>query len=50
MKVVNVGQKILSENEEYARENSRFLAKHKKLCLNIINRPEMVIIMKTICT
>ena len=36
---VNVGRKILSANEEYARKNSRFLAEQKKLCLNMISSP-----------
>jgi hydrogenase nickel incorporation protein HypB len=38
-KRVNVGRKILIANEEYARKNSRFLAKQKKLCLNMISSP-----------
>ncbi|MHC4737986.1 MAG: hydrogenase nickel incorporation protein HypB [Planctomycetota bacterium] len=36
---VNIGKKILSANEEYARKNSRFLAEQKKLCLNMISSP-----------
>jgi hydrogenase nickel incorporation protein HypB len=36
---VNVGKKILSANEEYALKNSKLLAEHKKLCLNMISSP-----------
>ena len=36
---VNIGKKILSANEEYARKNSSFLAEQKKLCLNMISSP-----------
>jgi hydrogenase nickel incorporation protein HypB len=36
---VNIGRKILSANEEYARKNSSFLAEQKKLCLNMISSP-----------
>lgn len=36
---VKVGKKILSANEEYAAQNSRFLTEHKKLCLNMISSP-----------
>ena len=39
MKKVNVGKKILSENEKYAFENSLFLIEQKKLCLNMISSP-----------
>jgi len=39
MKKINVGKKILSENEKYAFENTLFLAKQKKLCLNMISSP-----------
>ena len=38
-KKVDIGKKILSANEEYAIKNSRFLAKQKKLCLNMISSP-----------
>ncbi|MHC4596191.1 MAG: hydrogenase nickel incorporation protein HypB, partial [Planctomycetota bacterium] len=38
-KKVNVGKKILSENEKYAFENILFLAEQKKLCLNMISSP-----------
>ncbi|NIA17430.1 MAG: hydrogenase nickel incorporation protein HypB [Planctomycetes bacterium] len=34
-----MGKKILSANEEYAQQNSRFLAENKKLCLNMISSP-----------
>jgi len=36
---VDVGKKILSSNEELAAKNRRFLAEHKKLCLNMISSP-----------
>jgi hydrogenase nickel incorporation protein HypB len=39
MKKINVGKKILSENEKYAFENILFLAEQKKLCLNMISSP-----------
>ncbi len=39
MKKINVGKKILSENEKYAFENILFLAERKKLCLNMISSP-----------
>jgi hydrogenase nickel incorporation protein HypB len=39
MKKVDVGKKILTENEKYALENLLFLAKRKKFCLNIISSP-----------
>jgi len=39
MTKVNIGKKILSANEEYAFKNSRFLAEHKILCLNMISSP-----------
>ena len=38
-KKVDVGKKILSANEEYALKNSRLLAGHKTLCLNMISSP-----------
>lgn len=38
-KKIEVGKKILSANEEYAQQNSRFLAENKKLCLNMISSP-----------
>lgn len=39
MKKVNVGRKILGENERYAFENVLFFTEHKKLCLNMISSP-----------
>ncbi len=39
MKKINVGKKILSENEKYAFENILFLTERKKLCLNMISSP-----------
>ncbi len=39
MKMINVGKKILSENEKYAFENILFLTEQKKLCLNMISSP-----------
>ncbi len=39
MKKVDVGRKILGENEKYALENIVFLAEKKKLCLNMISSP-----------
>lgn len=39
MKKINVGKKILSENEKFAFENTLFLTKQKKLCLNMISSP-----------
>ena len=48
---VNVGKKILIANEEYALKNSKFLADHKTLCLNMISSPgsgKTTILAKTI--
>jgi hydrogenase nickel incorporation protein HypB len=39
MKKIDVGKKILAENEKYALENLFFFAKKKKFCLNIISSP-----------
>ena len=39
MKKINIGKKILSENEKYAFENILFLTERKKLCLNMISSP-----------
>jgi len=39
MKKIDVGKKILSENEKYAFENTLFLTEQKKLCLNMISSP-----------
>jgi len=36
---INVGKKILTANEEYARKNAQHLTKQKKLCLNMISSP-----------
>lgn len=38
-KKIEVGQKILSANEEYAQRNSELLAKKGKFCLNMISSP-----------
>ena len=38
-KKVDVGKKILGENEQYALRNSLFLAERKILCLNMISSP-----------
>jgi len=50
-KKIQVGKKILSANEEYAQQNSKFFAKNKKLCLNMISSPgsgKTTILTKTI--
>ncbi len=39
MKKIDIGKKILGENEKYALENLFFFAQQKKLCLNIISSP-----------
>ena len=39
MKKIDIGKKILTENEKYALENLLFFAKKKKLCLNFISSP-----------
>jgi hydrogenase nickel incorporation protein HypB len=39
MKKIDIGKKILSENEKYAFENIMFLAEKKKVCLNMISSP-----------
>jgi len=39
MKKIDMGKKILNENEKYAIKNSLFLAERKKLCLNMISSP-----------
>ena len=39
MKKIDVGKKILIENEKYAFENILFLTERKKLCLNMISSP-----------
>jgi len=51
MKKINIGKKILGENEKYALENLFFFAKRKKLCLNIISSPgsgKTTILVRTI--
>ena len=50
-KKIEIGKKILSANEEYAKQNSTFLAENKKLCLNMISSPgsgKTTILTKTI--
>ncbi len=39
MEKIDIGKKILNENEKYAFENSMFLAERKTLCLNMISSP-----------
>ncbi|OHB78085.1 MAG: hydrogenase accessory protein HypB [Planctomycetes bacterium RBG_16_55_9] len=39
MKKIDIGKKILSENEKYALDNILFFAEQKKLCLNMISSP-----------
>ncbi len=39
MEKVDIGKKILKENEKHAFENIMFLAERKKLCLNMISSP-----------
>lgn len=39
MKKIDIGKKILHENEKYAFENILFLTERKKLCINIISSP-----------
>ena len=39
MKKIDLGKKILAENEKYALENLFFFTKKKKFCLNIISSP-----------
>jgi hydrogenase nickel incorporation protein HypB len=51
MKKIDIGKKILSENEKYAFENILFLTERKKLCLNMISSPgsgKTTILAKTI--
>jgi len=50
-KIVDIGKKILIANEEYALKNRQFLAKQKKLCLNMISSPgsgKTTILVRTI--
>lgn len=39
MKKIEIGKKILIENEKHAFENILFLTERKKLCLNMISSP-----------
>jgi hydrogenase nickel incorporation protein HypB len=39
MEKIDIGKKILSENEKYAFENILFFAERKILCLNMISSP-----------
>ncbi len=39
MEKVDIGKKILKENEKHAFENIVFLSERKKLCLNMISSP-----------
>ena len=51
MKKIDVGKKILIENEKHAFENILFLSERKKLCLNIISSPgsgKTTILVRTI--
>jgi hydrogenase nickel incorporation protein HypB len=51
MKKIDVGKKILSENEKYAFENTLFFAERRKLCLNMISSPgsgKTTILVRTI--
>ena len=51
MKKIDVGKKILIENEKHAFENILFLTEKKKLCLNMISSPgsgKTTILAKTI--
>ena len=36
---VNIGRKILDEDEKYVNRNGRLFAKEKKVCLNMISSP-----------
>jgi hydrogenase nickel incorporation protein HypB len=50
-KKVDIGKKILIENEEYAAKNNQFLTEQKKLCLNMISSPgsgKTTILVRTI--
>jgi hydrogenase nickel incorporation protein HypB len=51
MEKVNVGKRILSANEQYARKNSQLIAQRKQLCLNMISSPgsgKTTILVRTI--
>jgi len=50
-KKIEIGKKILSANEEYALENSKFFKEYNKVCLNMISSPgsgKTTILAKTI--
>lgn len=51
MEKIDIGKKILNENEKQAFENSMFLAERKTLCLNMISSPgsgKTTILVRTI--
>ncbi len=51
MTKVNVGQRILSANEQYALKNSELIAQRQQLCLNMISSPgsgKTTILVRTI--
>lgn len=51
MKKIDIGKKILIENEKHAFENILFLSERKKLCLNMISSPgsgKTTILVRTI--
>ena len=51
MKKIDIGKKILIENEKHAFENILFLTERKKLCLNMISSPgsgKTTILVRTI--
>ncbi len=51
MEKINVGKRILSANEQYARQNSQLIAQRKQLCLNMISSPgsgKTTILVRTI--
>jgi len=51
MSKIDVGRRILSENEKYALDNVRLLSERGKLCLNMISSPgsgKTTILVRTI--
>ncbi len=51
MSKIDIGRRILSENEKYALENGRLLSEGGKLCLNMISSPgsgKTTILVRTI--
>jgi hydrogenase nickel incorporation protein HypB len=51
MSKIDVGRRILSENEKYALDNGRLLSERGKLCLNMISSPgsgKTTILVRTI--